>query len=188
MNSRRLLLRTLTLLLLIVVLGIVPVDIGYSAQTSVRAVSQVFVVDSNGKILGNASGNLGILGPWLIEIDRKIFAISAEPNGYARGTLFYELPDCQGTAWFLASPVPPGWPVQSAVASPGNTLYTPSDTVASQTIAIQSALFNDGCIPFGGTSMATPAEAVVDLDTVYTLPFSVRVVPLRGNGILPPGR
>jgi hypothetical protein len=144
MKSRHLSSTTVILLLLIVVLGIVWAGVGYSAQTSVRTVGQVYLVDSNGKIVGNSPGNSDFGPFWWIEIDQKLTAIQVTPNGYVIGTLFYESENYQGTPWLETSDLAPEWPVPSAVAPPGNTLYMPSTTIA-QNVRLQSALRNDGC-------------------------------------------
>ena len=167
--------------------------ISHSAQRSVSIVDHLFLVDSKGKILGNSPGNstfpYGDPGPWLIEIDQRLFAIWVSPSGFGVGGFLYELPACQGTAWIYVNNPPPAWATPNVIASPGHTLYMARDTIAPRSITVRSSSSGDDCLEQGGGSvLAKPAEPVIDLDTVFTPPFSVRVVPLRGNGFLAPGR
>jgi len=147
-------------------------------KPTVKPVGQVALVDSTGKIVGHVLGGLGWGTTVLLKIDERLVAVNVRKDGYQQGTLYFDLPNCLGIPWLpFVSPLSSFLTVAS-IGPPGNTVYVPQQGVPSAHVRIQSWLRSDGCSPFfNETIHVTPTESLINLDTVFTPPFSVRTAP-----------
>ncbi|MBI4463859.1 MAG: hypothetical protein HY647_04055 [Acidobacteria bacterium] len=140
-----------------------------------KPLNQVVVVDNKGKIVGSASGALGFSTTVLLKIEDRLIPVALTKNSYSRtGTLFFELANCGGTAWMV--PTPNALDTNPKVGPPGNTNDIAKEDVVPVQITIASS-FGQSCLGTGGTLEAVPAVPFIDLDTVFTPPFSVRTIP-----------
>ena len=132
-------------------------------------------MDSKGKIVGSVAGALGFSTTVLLKIEDRLIPVALLKNSYLRASsLFFELPNCQGTAWII--PTPDTLVTNAMVRPPGNTIYIAEEDVVPVQITIAS-LFGTICQSSSGKVEAVPAVPVIDLDTVFTPPFSVRTIP-----------
>ena len=167
-----------------------PAAAALAQKPTVKPVGQVVVVDSKAKIVGHAMGGLGVnfltaVGdqPFeptvLLQVDEHLVAVHVARNRLFGRTVYFESENCQGTPWLFASPSIESLLSLVGIAPPGNTLYLPPATVVSQQITVRSFLSSGTCnsLSFSFTTNAVPGEPLINLDTVYTPPFSVRAIP-----------
>lgn len=161
-----------------------------SQAASIRSVSNLTMIDANGKAVGAAFGFAhGITLPtpyWpqiVLQINDHVITATVRPNGFHRGTshLNFKALDCQGQPFMDA-----GFGdffVASALAPPGTTLYLPDLTgppsppakFESFFISEESLCANYGA--FAPTVALVPAVATIDLHALFTPPFSLRATP-----------
>ena len=145
------------------------------AKPDAKPLNQVVVVDSKGKVVGSALGALGFSTTVLLKIDDRLIPVALGKNSYSRtGTMLFELPNCQGTPWMV--PTPEALVTNPKLGPPGNTIYIAKEDVVPVRITLASS-FGQSCVTTIGTLEAVPAVPFVDLDTVFTPPFSIRTIP-----------
>ena len=137
------------------------------------------VVDANGKELGVATVIGTTAAVLVFNVGGQVFSLSVDGNRFFGGhTSFFEFPDttCSGTPLmqmfpnFLMTPV--------AIAPPGHTVYAPDPQAVPQTITVGSQLSSGSCFSpcflSCPTASVVPAVALVDLDTQFTPPFTIK--------------
>ena len=158
-------------------------DLAFAEKPSVRPVGQVVVVDSKGKIVGNTDG--GMIGDYfsgratiLLKVDERLFAVRVVKNTLFGFPLYFRFTNCQGQPWYpVASADQPLWPT-AAIFTPGMSVYLPRLDAVVEQITYQSVWqWDGGCRNLSNTTALIPAEPLIDLDTVFTPPFSVRTIP-----------
>jgi hypothetical protein len=114
----------------------------------------------------------------VFEVDKQPFVVIVSVNAFL-GTVsgpFFQSSNCSGPP--LIADVPQSIIAQSAISAPGHTVYvTEPDATPQRFDSFQGTfLAQDGtCQPTGGGGITLlAARAVVDLDTLFTPPFSVR--------------
>ena len=162
-------------------LGIFPP--AFAQRPSVRPVNQVIIVDSTGKIVGSTSGNLvepTLVPRVLLKMNDRLFTIGVGKHRlFGSVNIFYESAGCLGTPHFPTdSPVGSLLPM-GALVPPGNTVYVPQQGAVSKQISFQSVFLREGgCTPHTTSIEAVPGESLgIDMDTVFTPPFSIRTIP-----------
>lgn len=166
-------------------------------RPSVKPVSQVVVVDSKGKIAGHGMGGLSpdFVRLWsvgdsfpfaptvLLKVGEYLVALQVARNYFFADVVYFDSANCQGTVWLLAHPYSHVEPIlpQVATGPPGNTVYVPEPNAAPRQVALKSYINNRGgdCVPMSFVTQrpAIPGQQLIDLDTVFTPPFSVRTIP-----------
>ena len=149
------------------------------AQT-LKSVSTFVVVDANNRVIGRA--DLGDVARGsdlnlLFQVGEQVFALEVQAAGWRRGeasSLLFESTDCSGQPFISATMeiLTPAF-----VSPPGNTVYLPIPGSAMQTINPRSERDRDGqCSPVSFFEpSAFPAQAVINLDTLFTPPFRVQI-------------
>ena len=162
------------------VLAIVVLTVGLSvsARRALTVPGQLEIVDSAGQVVGHHASNMfeGTLSA-MLEVDQKFYLVAVSRNGFfSFGRFFYTQPNCQGQAWLDAEEgTCGGMCTSSEVGAPGQTLYAPDPAVPPQTMTFLSLLDSRGCSSaFGQSALAARAVPVIDLNTVFTPPFSLR--------------
>lgn len=162
----------------------------------VRPVDQPIVVDARG---GPVGGVVGFNGPAalvavvLIDVGGHLFSLNVVPNQLlgTGGPLYFTTGNCAGTPYIMFPA--PGLSTPSVLAAPGNSLYAAVPNATPLMITALSELLPS--IPGGPpqTCQPTPlpvppgvppppatqvfaiaAMRLVDLNTVFTAPFSIR--------------
>lgn len=139
------------------------------------------VYDANGKKIGEAAfGGGGVF----FRFDQYVTALPVTPAGvFGRPEtyLYWTSTDCSGTIYVEAQSLNALFPV-TWIARPGQTLYFPDRQSTPQRITYFSVFSKEDpkqrdCIMVTGTlseKLLVPAIPLVDLDTLFTPPFSVR--------------
>ncbi|MBI3030257.1 MAG: hypothetical protein HYY64_12165 [Candidatus Rokubacteria bacterium] len=140
------------------------------------------VVDSVGTQIGGVvgltfDGSQRVLANVVLQQDGRMIALIVYPDHF-EGTgpsLSYESTDCTGTPLFdgdFNTMILPG-----TIEGPGSTVYVPDTSTPPQALTAKSLLQLGMCFPVpGGFGLpsAIPAVPLVDLDTLYTPPFSLQ--------------
>jgi hypothetical protein len=142
----------------------------------------MMVVDSLGTQIGNVfgltfDGSQHVLANVVLQKDGRMVALIVYPDHF-EGTgpsLSFQSTDCTGTALFdgaFNTMILPG-----TIEGPGNTVYVPDTSTPPQSLTANSLLQLGTCYsaPGGfGLLLAIPAVPLVNLDTLYTPPFSLK--------------
>lgn len=148
-----------------------------------KLIPQFFLTVFDGK--GNRVGNvISLQSPGAVvafKMGKHSFALRVFRSGFSgtAGSVLFESPDCSGTP-FLGFSADEGEVLPAvAVARPGNTLYVADPASFPRTITVQSRipdLPGSSCTREDPTVAieAIPAVPLLDLDTRFTPPFSVR--------------
>lgn len=147
-----------------------------SQRADLKGFATFKVVDANGKLIGTATSH-DTLGVMAFRIGGQVFSVIVQGDGFEKnGQFFFESPDttCSGIPLIDVNQNDFLTPV--IIAPPGSTVYAPDPQAVAQTITVGSALTAEGsCFSFGGwTASVVPVVALVDLDTVFTPPFTVK--------------
>jgi hypothetical protein len=141
------------------------------------------VYDGVGQKVGDVVGVLDMSVPLVaLDVQGRQFVLRVTANHLYGVRVVFEAPSCAGTplltAPFLDSPNPVTTVLSLAgVAGPGHTVYVAEPNAVGQFVQFRSRLTLDGaCISSSFTSPATvvPAVQLVDLDTLFSTPYSVR--------------
>jgi len=161
----------------------------FGQRPTLKPVQQVTVVDSNGKIVGHSFGGVGLhflVGAHpsfeptvLLQVAQRVVAVNVTKDRFYAGQVLFELENCQGARWF-----PPNDRTSESllpyvvVGPPGNTIYLPQINALPQRMTFGSVLsFGNECSSFPFSAPGIPGDALINLDTVFTPPFSVRTIP-----------
>ena len=140
----------------------------------------MMVVDSAGSIVGSVTGFTfdgpqRILPNVVLQKDGLLVGLTVGPGGLeaSGGSLAFDQPGCQGKA-YLSGPfdtlILPG-----TIEGPGQTVYVPDPSAPAGLVTAQSFLQIGTCFTFPfALPSAVPAIPLVDLDTLYTPPFSLK--------------
>jgi len=156
-------------------------------KQSVKPVQQPVVVDADGDTVGGVVALNGPAATVLINVGGALFSLTVLPNQLfgTGGLVYFTTMNCTGTPYI--TPQPPGLSTQSVLGGPGNSLYAPVPNAIPLTITPLSVLFPS--VPGGLPNCAPPppppppsppqvfavaAMPLVDLNTVFTAPFSIR--------------
>lgn len=142
-------------------------------QTSTPTSRELIVVDSTGKSLGpvigaDALGNTTVAFPF----HGKPLPIAVMRSSYDQGAMYFETTDCTGQPF---EPVLNPF-LMTNVFGANNTLYV--ENGPAQSVTVQSQMFPPPSTCSTTTltlSPAVPVTKVVDLNQVFTPPFSVVV-------------
>lgn len=179
-------------ILLILVLSTVATTSQGSEQPTLSTVQGLVVVDADGKKLGEvvgiARGNdrgttPGLDGPVVaFSVNGHVFTVVVfEDHFFGNGrwdSVSFDSPDCTGTPFIRET----GSALPSVVVNtPGNTVYIEDPDATVQTVTVRSSLremhHGGGCITGDREDDLIRAIPLIDLDTVFTPPFTVR--PLK---------
>lgn len=173
-----------------------------AAGPAVRPVSKLTMHDAHGKRMGDVLDTLGAPSEprgfmIALEINRRIYTLYV-PADMVRfvgvtsaGIVSYESTDCTGTPWVRApegaaghflNPNVPYWapPLPHfAIGRPGQTIYVadPEPIVQEREMRSYRADVPGGCFtlpPSNSQDLVVPTAPVVNLDQVFTAPFTVR--------------
>jgi hypothetical protein len=162
---------------------------------SVRPVQQPVVVDADGDTVGGVVGLNGPVATVLINFGGGLFSLTVLPSQLlgTGGPLYFTTPNCMGTPYITFQP--PGLSTPSVLAAPGNSLYAAVTNATPLLILALSVLAPSipGGPPSSCQSLTPPpppppapppppppqvfaiaAMRLVDLNTVFTAPFSIR--------------
>lgn len=135
------------------------------------------VVDAFGKEIGqvyNVDFSLSRIQV-AMEVQNEIVFVLVEREAFTHGAnpvVFFELPDCVGTAYMAVSPAAKTFGAPSAVAGPTGTLYL-GVPATEQSRELASAQWSNGCEPFEVTMRVMDALPLMDLTSQFTPPFRV---------------
>lgn len=164
-------------------------------KQSVKPVEQPVVVDADGDELGSVLGLNGPTAVVLIDFEGRLFSLNVLKDRLfgTQGPLFFTTNNCTGTPYIPV--LPTALVTLSTIAPPGNSLYAENPNSIPLIITALSVLqpsFPGG--PPASCQPTTPpppppgvppppgppqifaiaALRLVDLDTVFTAPFSIR--------------
>jgi len=159
-------------------------------EQPVRPVEQPIVVAAHGDTLGSVVALNGPTAMVLIDVGGRLFSLNVVPDQLlgTGGSLYFTTNNCTGT--FYISFQPPGLSTPSILAAPGNSLYAADPNATPLLITALSVLLPS--IPGGPAScqpsppppppgappplqvFAVAALRLVDLNTAFTPPFSIR--------------
>ncbi len=160
---------------------------------AVTPLEQAVIVDADGDRLGSVLGLNGPMALTLIQFQGRLFSINVSKNGLL-GTgspVLFTTANCTGTAYVSVGTS--GLVTLSTIAPPGNSLYAEDPNGIPQVITPLSLLVPSGpggqpgsCQsttpppppgvppPSPPQILAVPAVRLIDLNTVFTAPFSIR--------------
>jgi hypothetical protein len=166
-----------------------------SDNESVKPVQQPVVVDARGGPIGGVVALNGPATTVLIDVGGRPFNLNVLPEQLVGtgGPLYFTMSNCAGTSYITFQP--PGLSTPSVLAGPGNSLYaavlnaTPLPITALSTLPPSSPggplsiCFNYPTTAPPGAPPPPPLPQVfaiaalplVDLNTVFTPPFSIRL-------------
>jgi hypothetical protein len=157
----------------------------FAAQPVLKDRNSLTVVDAHGVKVGDLFGFSAITFGWVaFEVDRRPFVLRVTSQGLTGtgGGIVYNSPSCSGPPYifkFDTVSLPLTLLSESAVDDPGHMLYL--EDPAADPIALASfsgSQPQDGaCLPAGGgqnPAILIPVQPILDLDTLFTPPFSVR--------------
>ncbi len=138
------------------------------------------VVDSAGTVVGSITGftfdgSQRVLPQVVLQRDGRLVGLLVHPDRFEGSgpSLAYESVDCTGQAWLngpFATLILPG-----TIEGPGQTLYVPDRSATPGLVTAQSLLQLGTCFAFQfDLPSAVPAIPLVDLNTLYTQPFSLK--------------
>lgn len=112
-----------------------------------------------------------------LQIEEHLLALQVDKNsiyGSASGFPQFESTDCTGTLLIgVSSPSHSIFPYV-VTGPPGNTIYLPDLNAIPQQFRYRSQLNPEGCVPADDLLTGVPATALIDLDTLFTPPFTVQ--------------
>ena len=156
----------------------------FAQQPRLKVVQQVTVVDSRGKIVGQADSiqSLGQFATVLLKTDDRLVNLTVKRDGYLVSfSLLFESSNCSGTPWILDNGTRSSFALFGTVGPPGHTLYVRDENAVPRTVTIQTMFDHTGCGdigPFGPVPISVlPALPLIDLDAWFTPPFSLRTAP-----------
>ena len=138
------------------------------------------VVDSAGTVVGSITG-FTVDGPRLVlpqvvlQRDGRLVGLLVHPDRFEGSgqSLAYASMDCTGPAWLsgpFATLILPG-----TIEGPGQTVYIPDPSATPGLVTAQSILQMGTCFTFQfDVSSAVPAIPLVDLNTLFIPPFSLK--------------
>ncbi|MFZ1058343.1 MAG: hypothetical protein WAP47_04015 [Candidatus Rokuibacteriota bacterium] len=138
------------------------------------------VVDSVGTLIGNVlgftfDGSQHVLPNVVLQRNGRAVGVVVTPNGFegSGASLSYESLNCTGTPYldgdFTTLILP------ATIEGPGHTVYVPDTSATPRPVAAQSLLMQGACFSWlSNLQSAVPAIPLVDLDTLYAPPFTVR--------------
>jgi hypothetical protein len=150
---------------------------------ALQNVSGLAVYDANGTKVGDVVGLLDMSVPVVaFAVGDQRFVLRVFEQHVFGVRVVFEAPGCAGpvllTAPFFDSPNRIGTSFALAgVAGPGRTVYLSDPGAVARNVSYRSRLTVDGlCITSSFTSPASVVSGtpLVDLDTLYSAPFSVR--------------
>jgi hypothetical protein len=160
---------------------------------SVRPVEQPVVVEAHGAPLGGVVALNGPTAMVLINVGGGLFSLNVLQDQLlgTGGPLYFTTNDCTGTPYITFQQ--PGLSTPSVLAAPGNSLYAAVPSATPRPILALSVLLPSipGGPPLSCQSTTPPpppgappppppqvfaiaASRLVDLNTVFTPPFSIR--------------
>ena len=162
-----------------------------SAEGSVRSPALLAVFDAKGDMVGNVVGLATPVTPLqsvvvALKVGKRktVFALQVFRDRFEGNvpTLLFESPTCSGTPLLISADQAKTLTPVVAVASPGSTVYLADPEATPRTITVGSEQAADGTCttptgPDGAPvtqANAVPALPVIDLNTRFTPPFSVR--------------
>jgi len=140
----------------------------------------MMIVDSVGTVVGSVTGFTfdgpqRILPNVVFQKDGLLVGLMVGPGGLegSGGSLVFDQAGCQGKAYLsgpFATLVLPG-----TIEGPGQTLYVPDPSAPAGLVTARSLLQAGTCFTFQFVlPSAVPAVLLVDLDTLFTPPFSLK--------------
>lgn len=138
------------------------------------------VVDSVGNVVGYVTGftfdgSQRVLPNIVLQQNGLRVGLMVTPNGFegSGGSLAFARADCQEQA-FLAGDFNT-LILPATIEAPGSTVYVPNPTAAPGPVTARSLLQLGTCFSFEfGLPLAVPALPLVDLNTLFTPPFSIK--------------
>lgn len=166
-------------------------SVGFAQVPHVSSVRELSVVDSKGKTVGITQGgifihNVEAFAPTIemrtiiiLDVDGRLIQVAVNRDQFYGGqVIWFESTNCQGAPWLPAGGFNlegPSLLPEVAVAPPGQTIYVAKPGAASQSITINSILDpGTRCRNYTAQVQAFPTEALVDLLSVFTPPFTLR--------------
>ena len=152
-----------------------PVALGLKGPSGTGLV----LYDANDKKVGDVVDLSSLVYPVVIfRVDEHVFALRVTRSRFiGESPLWFASTDCSGPPLLevneeesfdllLSNPV---------IGSPGHTVYVPDLNAVVQSVLVKSFLRQVGqCLPDNATKTVVSAIPIVDLDTQFTPPFSVR--------------
>lgn len=164
-------------------------SIAFADGPFIRSPAFLVVYDAKGKLVGNVFSVAAPTDPLQSVVTalkvgkRAFFALQVFRDHFAGNVraLFFESPDCSGSPFVITADQANALTPVVAVSRPGSTVYLADPRGIPHTITVGSELAADGTCtiptdPDGAPvtqSQAIPAIPVIDLNTVFTPPFSV---------------
>ena len=174
--------RLVVLVVLVVVTLVAAVSDGGNRRPHVRSANELTVFDADGVKVGRVFGDPEF-PTVVLEVDGRWFALQVRRSqAQSSFSLLFETADCASTPAYM-DPQGDRLVQMPALGLPGTTVYLPDLTAPIQTVTVRSFRdFGEECRNFSPTPLTlplVPAVAIIDLDTVFTPPFSVRAMNTR---------
>jgi hypothetical protein len=173
-------------LVIAVTLVLASLTAAFAAPPVLKDRNSLTVVDAHGVKVGDLFSGDTINGFLAFEVDQQPFVLRVSPQGLAGAftTVVFNSNNCSGPplifrrdettfpAAFLLYPA-------NAIDGPGRTLYLEdpaADPFVLQTFSGSQLDVDGTCRPASTTdpSVFVPVQPIIDLDTLFTPPFSVR--------------
>jgi hypothetical protein len=180
--------KSLLTLVIAVILVLVSLTATSAAQPVLKSLSSLTVVDAHGVKVGelfgiSANGN----GLVAFEVDQQPLLLSLNANGFVFTSIFFLSGDCTGASYLRTSLNPATilnlFPLV-AVSATGRVLYLPTGAAPLQDTSEDPGFMGSKFIATGACVPPTrideeqawyiPVIPVIDLNTLFTPPFSVR--------------
>jgi hypothetical protein len=169
-----------SLITIVATILMVSITATIAAQSALRSRTSVAVVDAKGVKVGDVFSLVdiccGLIGAVAFEVNKEIFVVLVSPQGFTAdepNVVLFTSSDCSSPPFVVAEGGPTLFPA-AAVTAPGSTVYLAEPDATFEHLANSWRLVSDGsCVPFGELG-ALPAHVVINLDTLFTPPFSVR--------------
>lgn len=181
--------KSLLTLVIAVTLVLVSLTATSAAQPMLKSLSSLTVVDAHdvkvGELFGILANGDGLVA---FEVDQQPLLLSLRADGFVLTSIFFLSGDCTGASYLRTGQNPANtmdlFPLV-AVSAPGRVLYLPTGAAplqdTSEDIGFMGSKFNlaGACVPPSRIldeqpAWYFPAIPVIDFNTLFTPPFSVR--------------
>ena len=141
------------------------------------AATTLAIYDANDKKVGDVISTTATTAIVVLQLAEHLLALSVDKNGiYGSSSGFprFESINCSGPPLVDIPFTHSIFPFVTVTGPPGRTIYLPDAEALPQQFRYRSQLNPAGCVPANDLLTGVPATALLDLDTLFTPPFTVQ--------------